>query len=288
MPPSPSRHSLRRTCATSPYDFDDRGFWDFPERAGWALDATGYRSFSNEIEWSADLAPLDAMYACRQRKISEELSAARPLDSLKLKCYHIDGGGYRHAGISAQVTFLQAWLFFGMLAEISTICGLSIDLEAEFVVAGPAGSWEVCTAAMDGLPQRWLDAAAEEALCPTTTQDLGSDRVTQMTRVVQHIMSMQTRYEDQRKSESQLLTYAECKVLLSIRMVSRAAMLTLAMSGACGMATIRALMDPQIQQSCPARWDELGEFAKVELLRKGWCRSECKLSGPPARQYRRR
>lgn len=268
-------------CTTSHYDFDDRGFWDFPERVGWALDATGYRNFSNAIEWAQNLAFLDGLYTCRRRKIPEELSLARPLDSLKLKCYRINDdapGGYRYAGVSEQVAFLQAWLFFGMLSEISSICGLSIDLEAEFVVAGPAGSRKVCTAALDGLPQRWLDAADTRILHdPTTKHILDSDQAARIVRVVQHAMSMQTRYEDPRKSESRRLTYPECKVLLSIRMVSRAAVLTLAASEACDMVIIRALMDPQVQQSFPARWDELKQFAADELQREGWCRSECKL-----------
>jgi len=265
-------------CTSSPYDFDGCGFWDFPERAGWALDATGYRSFSNEIEWSQDLVSLDDLYACRQRKIPEELSSGRPLDSLRLKCYRIDSGtrgGYRYAGVSEQVAFLQAWLFFGMLTEISAICALVIDLEAEFVVDGPAGSQEICTAALDELPRRWLEAA--EAQHSMTTHKLDPGRVTRIIRVLHHAMSMQTRYEDPRKTGSQSLTYSECKVLLSIRVATRAVLLALATSGACELATISALTDPQIQQSFPARWDELKEFAKDELLREGWCRSECKL-----------
>lgn len=214
------------------------------------------------MEWAKDLAPLDALYHCRRRMIPESLSSARPRDALRLKCYRVSGDDeYRLADLSEQVAFLQAWLFFGMLEQVSLICGVDARLEDEFVLQ----QCEVTTAPLDRLLQRWLDAK------------LNPEQAVQIVRVIQHVLSMQTRYEDPRKRESQELTYAQYKVLLSIRVATRTVLLALAMSGVCEPGTIRSLMDPQIQQSFPAWWDGLKEFARDELLRAGWCQSECKL-----------
>lgn len=215
-------------CVAAPYDYHELGFWDFPERAGWMLDARGYRNnFANELIW--DLEELDREYTCRQRKIPEEISSKRPFDSLKLKCYRIDGG---HASLSEQIAFLQAWLFFGVLAEVSSICGLSLDLETEFLVTNDAedGAKVVSTAALNGLSRRWLEAAGAQGQGPVQTGQ--PNRTARMIRVVRHAMSMQTRYVRPMKKESQsLLSYPQCMVLLSIRTAFRAVLLTLAMSG---------------------------------------------------------
>ncbi|KAF9458798.1 hypothetical protein BDZ94DRAFT_65674 [Collybia nuda] len=245
-------------CATSPYDHDPSGFWDFPTRVGWALDPTGYSKYRNEqeiMDWEKDLAPLDARYGCRRRKAPESLSRERPRDALRLKCYRMGGGDgrYQLAELSEQVAFLQAWLFFELLAQVSSICGVSVRLEDEFVLPGR----QVSIAALERLMQTWLDV------------NLNIEQVTQIVQVIQHVLSMQTRFEDLRKKESQALTSTECKVLFSIKVAIRSVLLTLALSGVCESTIIRSLMDPQIQEYYPAYWDELKDFARDELLHKG-------------------
>ncbi|KAI5837095.1 hypothetical protein DFP73DRAFT_487757 [Morchella snyderi] len=232
------------------------------------------------LENRPDFVPLTVPYLCVAAPYDyhelgfwdfPERAGWMPFDSLKLKCYRIDGG---HASLSEQVAFLQAWLFFGVLAEISSICGLSLDIEAEFFAINDAedGAKVISTAALNGLSRRWLEAAED------TAQASQPSRAARMIQVVRHAMSMQTRYVRPTKRESQsLLSYPQCMVLLSIRIVFRAVLLTLAMSGECEIAEIRSLMDPQVQQSFPAVWDELKDFSKDILLGNGWCRSECKL-----------
>ncbi|KAK0439128.1 hypothetical protein EV421DRAFT_1737984 [Armillaria borealis] len=136
--------SVPYLCRLVPYDYNPRGFWDFPERKGWMLDGKGeHWKFPNEIVW--DLHDLDSQYACRRRSIPEELLARRPQDSLTLKCYRIDGSVLSFA---EEVAFLQAWLFFGVIAEVSSICGLcGSSIEAKcvnFVQDGP-----ICWVSLD-------------------------------------------------------------------------------------------------------------------------------------------
>ncbi|KAH9892471.1 hypothetical protein C8Q73DRAFT_698150 [Cubamyces lactineus] len=54
---------------------------------------------------------------------------------------------------TSKATFLQAWLFFGTLHEVSGLCGLSIDVNAEFLTDGGR---TVSTAALNGLAGRWF------------------------------------------------------------------------------------------------------------------------------------
>ncbi|KAK0486458.1 hypothetical protein IW261DRAFT_1455601, partial [Armillaria novae-zelandiae] len=248
--------SVPYLCRLVPYDYDPQGFWDFPERKGWMLDGKGeHRKFPNEIVW--DLHDLDSQYACRRRSIPEEMLARRPQDSLTVKCYRTDGSV---STLAEEVAFLQAWLFFGVIAEVSSICGLcgsSIETRCvNFVQDGPS---MVSTSVLD---------------------DLQADRIARILNVVKHVMSLQTvisTYGDPKKAETRALAYSECRILLSIRLAFRAVLLTLLKSRRCDMSEIRFLMNPQIQQSFPARWDELKDFASKELVASSWCRSECKL-----------
>ncbi|KAK0226584.1 hypothetical protein IW262DRAFT_1312505 [Armillaria fumosa] len=263
--------SVPYLCRSAPYDYNPRGFWDFPERKGWMLDGKGeHRKFPNEIIW--DLHDLDSQYACRQRSIPEEMLSRRPQDSLTLKCYRIDGSVSTPA---EEVAFLQAWLFFGVIAEVSSICGLcgsSVETRCVNFVQDPLSM--VSTSVLNDFVTEWL---ASLDACNAKEQ---ADRIACMLNVVKHVMSLQTiisTYGDPKKVETRTLAYSECKVLLSIRLALRAVLLTLLKSRRCDMSEIRFLMNPQIQQSFPAKWDELKDFASKELLASGWCRSECKL-----------
>ncbi len=263
--------SVPYLCRSVPYDYDPRGFWDFPERKGWMLDGKGeHRKFPNEIVW--DLHDLDSQYACRRRSIPEEMLARRPQDSLTLKSYRIDGSVSTFA---EEVAFLQAWLFFGVIAEVSSICGLcGSSVEAKCVNFVQDGPSMVSTSVLNDFVTEWL---ASLNACNAEEQ---ADRIARMLNVVKHVMSLQTiisTYGNPKKAETQALAYSECKVLLSIRLALRAVLLTLLKSRRCYLSQIRFLMNPQIQQSFPARWDELKDFASKELLASGWCRSEGKL-----------
>ena len=41
----------------------------------------------------------------------------------------------RQARRSFRLAFFQAWLFFGVLTEVSNLCGLDIDLATYFILA---------------------------------------------------------------------------------------------------------------------------------------------------------
>ncbi|SJL15081.1 uncharacterized protein ARMOST_18563 [Armillaria ostoyae] len=145
--------SVPYLCRSAPYDYDPQGFWDFPERKGWMLDGKGeHWKFPNEIVW--DLLDLDSQYACRRQSIPEEVLARRPQDSLTLKCYRIDGSVLTFA---EEVAFRQAWLFFGVIAEVSSICrlcGSSVEaMCVNFVQDGPS---MVSTSVLNEFVTEWL------------------------------------------------------------------------------------------------------------------------------------
>ncbi|THV04456.1 hypothetical protein K435DRAFT_850919 [Dendrothele bispora CBS 962.96] len=257
-------------CLDVPYDYNPQGFWDFPERAGWMLDGKAlHRTFPTHIVWQ-DIHHLDAEYTCRSRAVSEEILARRPRDSLRLKCFRING---QASTLSEEVAFLQAWLFFGVLAEVSSTCGVSADLHAECIVVED-GSRMVSVGVLNSLICRW------HASLNVLPDGVARERVTRLLRVVKHVMSLQTvisTYGDPKKSETRSLTYLQCKVLLSIRILFRAILFVLSLSRHRDLGDIHFLMDPQLEESFPSRWDELKEYSNEELLDNGWCKSECKL-----------
>ena len=269
-------------CKT-PYDHHPEGFWDFPERAGWILDGKReYRKFPQVTDlpdaWLSDTKELDGKYKCRQRSVPESYLEKRPRDSLSLKCFRVDGS---EVTLTEQVAFLQAWLFFGVLAEMGTILGTKVKIESDFVLAtqGGAGTKLITTTALNRLPLLWRDAlrAFDEVE--------RVERSRRVLQIVQHIMSLQTIISTKKSDEDdpQLLTYDECKVLLSIRVLFRAILLSLVLSSSSSsnmLDKIKPFVHPALSQSFPAYWDELKDFAIDEMLNKGWCRSECKLLEP--------
>ncbi|KDQ06692.1 hypothetical protein BOTBODRAFT_149578 [Botryobasidium botryosum FD-172 SS1] len=254
----------------TPYDYHKDGFWDFPERAGWMLDGKGeHRKLPNGMGW--DAADLDGMYKCRQRSIPRETVTCRPPDSLRIKCFRIDGSD---SSLAEEVAFLQSWLFFGVLAEIAKILGVETKSGAEFVVRAQDGTNVLSTATLDELPQIWLAALS-------TCSD-ANERVRSMLQVVKHAMSFQTVIST-RKSDSReprTLSYRDCRVLLAIRLLFRAILLTLALSKDSDQYKFQFLMSPHLEESFPAAWDELKDYAVEDMLRGGWCKSECKLLEP--------
>ncbi|KAK7039271.1 hypothetical protein VNI00_010176 [Paramarasmius palmivorus] len=209
------------------------------------------------------LEELDNKYRCRRRRIPESFVKNRPNDALRIKCFKEDGT--RHS-LHEEVAFLQAWLFFGVLAELNKTTSVPTpNLHVE-------GTPDVLsTAALDTLVHRWI--AALEAF----DDDSRRQRWGQMLQVVLHVVSLQTCISTVRSQveESLKLTYDECKVLLAIRVLFRAILLTLALSSPQSESDLHLLMQPTLSQSFPADWDELKDFATQEMLATGWCKSEC-------------
>ena len=67
-----------------------------------------------------------------------------------------------------KAAFLQSWLFFGTLYEVSRLCDLSIDIEAEFVVGD---GHRVSTVALNGLSGRWFASLDSQTIGNKTFMD---------------------------------------------------------------------------------------------------------------------
>jgi hypothetical protein len=259
-----------KTC----YDHHPDGFWDFPQRAGWILDGQrAHRKFPRPLSdlLQPVLTELDEKYKCRQTTISPALIASRPRDALSIKLFRSDGS---EASLSEEAAFLQAWLFFGVLEQINMIIGLQNDPTSDFLVKPYAqqSTNTLSTATLNTLPQRWT--AALEAFSE-------ADRILrwkELLEVVQHVMTLQTVISTVKSElrESRKLTYEECKVMLSIRILFRAILLTLSLSVP-DITALQLLMDPMLAQSFPMNYDELKVFASNEMRACGWCISECQL-----------
>lgn len=251
-----------------------------------------HRKFYTEI---ADaLAPvlqhLDVKYTCRQRTIPEAVLVSRPRDGLSIKCFRSD---HSVASLSDEVAFLQAWLFFGVLAQTHAIVGLpGGDPAADFAVKSQCGGTTktFSTAALDVLPHRWAAALNAHPL------EAHMERWRELLAVLQHVVTLQTvvsTYKPTVTSDARTLTYDECKVLLSIRILFRAILLALVLSipgppsssvshtdTDADLAALQLLMQPALAQAFPADLDELKDFAIDEMRMGGWCASECQLLEP--------
>lgn len=62
---------------------------------------------------------------------------------------------------TSKAAFLQSWLFFGTLHTVSQMCGLTIDVQAEFLIEDGRS---VSTAALNGLARRWFASLATEKI----------------------------------------------------------------------------------------------------------------------------
>jgi len=233
-------------CSAVSYDYHERGFYDFPERQRWMF----------QYNHEKDTHP---MRSHRRRRVPQDMVEKRPCDPIKLKCYRVDGGDARLADL---VAFLQAWLFFGVLAEISATCGLSIDIEREFLVDGT----HVSTAALNGLAQRWVEAARMQA-----SGDLKM-RIERVSWILTYATSL-LHFGDSRHIQVRKLSYPEVKALFAIEIAFRVAVLALEMSGVYDDEKLKDFRFGLLA-GFPLPLREISAFAREELLEKGWCKSE--------------
>ncbi len=163
----------------------------------------------------------------------------------------------------------------GVIAEVSSICGLcGSSVEAKCVNFVQDGPSMVSTSVLNDFVTEWL---ASLNACNAEEQ---ADRIARMVNVVKHVMSLQDYYFHVWQSKEG--GNASVGIL---RMQGPPLHTPRPSGGLIDVAQIEAmrfvpdslLMNPQIQQSFPARWDELKDFASKELLASGWCRSEGKL-----------
>jgi hypothetical protein len=127
--------TVAHLCATMPFDYLD--FWTFPQRHGWKVHVR-----------DAACHVLCPPGFCRHS--GQDLGEPRAP-----QLSHSDD---RPVLGSEKAAFLQAWLFFGVLAEVSALCGLELDVQREFVVDG--GN-KVSSEKLNGLSERWFNAARD-------------------------------------------------------------------------------------------------------------------------------
>ncbi|KAK7447052.1 hypothetical protein VKT23_014263 [Stygiomarasmius scandens] len=124
--------SVPYLCISEPCDGKD--FWTYPERCGWNINVQDQQChvFCPPGYCKHGIGPADVV-------LPSILSRSDGTPVLA----------------SDKVAFLQAWLFFGALNEVSSLCGLEIDIAAEFIVDGQS----ISTENLNGLPGRWFEAA---------------------------------------------------------------------------------------------------------------------------------
>ncbi|KDQ13777.1 hypothetical protein BOTBODRAFT_111001, partial [Botryobasidium botryosum FD-172 SS1] len=94
-------------CATVPYD--NLGFWDYPARVGWKVHRYDHQCHSGKCP------PGRCTSSSRDAAPSEPPGTKRGRYGLQVPAVsRLDGSV---ASVAEKVAFLQAWLFFGALAE---------------------------------------------------------------------------------------------------------------------------------------------------------------------------
>ncbi|THV03970.1 hypothetical protein K435DRAFT_714955 [Dendrothele bispora CBS 962.96] len=214
-------------CTDVPYDYKPGGFRDFPERQGWII------------------------YG----------ESGEP----KMSKFTLRDGSDASLKLAEKVALLQAWMFVGVIAEASSIYGLKIDVEDEFISTTKEGRTVVVTALLNGLAERWIQAAAG-------TQEGLEDRCPRIRALCQYL---EPRIFDLRDPDVKirLFTYDEAEALFSVELAYRVLLLSLTRSGMYDTPSIRPLLkakffDHQLRL-------HLGGSRRMR--KQGWCQSEIRL-----------
>ena len=151
LPPRPEFPAFTAPylCASMPRPYDGKDFDTYPHRHGWTV--------HHQDKQCHVLCPPDIC-----------LNNFAPDDYLRRRDHH---GAHRSVApmlsredgfpitAASKAAFLQSWLFFGTIYEVSRMCDLSINAQAEFLVDEGRN---VSTTALNGLSGRWfasLDSA---------------------------------------------------------------------------------------------------------------------------------
>ncbi|KAK0437975.1 uncharacterized protein EV420DRAFT_1224340, partial [Desarmillaria tabescens] len=195
VPPRPEfiPFTIPYLCMSKPYDGKD--FWSYPERCGWIIDAKDTQCHV--------LCPPGV---CRDGMDTEELQG-----DTQVRIFSRSDGSVVVA--SDKIAFLQAWLFFGVLTEVSDLCGLDIDLATEFFLED--GS--VSTARLNGLPGRWFKVAV---ISGRAGDKVLMERILTIARH-SHLMLTEERSSDEYTKLTFDYSYAECRVFHSLEILVR-------------------------------------------------------------------
>ncbi|KAF8173740.1 hypothetical protein K438DRAFT_1849896 [Mycena galopus ATCC 62051] len=172
--------------------YDNCGFWEYPGRMGWLVHRQDRRCH----------APRCPPGACK-------MDSAKQHSNYGLATPGISRLNGSQTTVAEKVAFLQAWLFFGALAETYSICGLVFDGDAEVFD----------TKHLNGLPMRLFNATQ-------ASQSAGSAKIKEqlyaIIRQVQLMMTRASEWEDEHQ-----YTLEECEILFSIHILLRVISLAL-------------------------------------------------------------
>ncbi|KAI0663604.1 hypothetical protein C8Q70DRAFT_1050267 [Cubamyces menziesii] len=151
LPPRPEfiPFTITNLCASSQWDGLD--YTTYPERHGWLVH---HQDKQCHILCPAGFCNggLDDDAAARTHEFDIVNGLAPPMLS------RVDGSPVTS---TSKAAFLQAWLFFGTLHEMSRLCGLSMDVDAELLIDGGRA---ISTAALNGLAGRWFASLDRESV----------------------------------------------------------------------------------------------------------------------------
>ena len=258
MPPRPEfiPFTVQNLCILNPYDGGD--FWTYPERCGWIVN-------DKDTQCHVFCPPGTCHEGLTSHEMWEDGRVIRPL-----RFTRSDGNPVL---ASEKVAFLQAWFFFGMLEEISTLCGLVMDTETEFVVE----DGQISTAKLNGLPGRWLEAASTTGKAGNTTL------MKHILALARHSYLMLTEEANREDTPVFFYTYSECRILHSLDILIRIIGLHLLLHGqtpgfedAEGEGWHKGRVWSSLDWSLGRRegMKQLGDMAAEELKHHGWCASE--------------
>ncbi|KAK7435781.1 hypothetical protein VKT23_019479 [Stygiomarasmius scandens] len=267
LPPRPefTPFTVPYLCVSKPYD--GKNFWTYPEHCGWVVHAKDTHCHI--------LCPPGICYHGLYGPEIRDIAQDRRLRPPRAMLSRSDG---KPVLASDKVVFLQAWLFFGLLTEVSNLCGLQIDLGAEFVVDDGLLS----TAKLNGLPGRWYRAAIQ-------THRAGDKKLMELIlSIARHSRLML--FEELIEANTRMFeyTYAECRVLHSLDILIRIT----------GLHLLLHMYTPGFTSMPEEGWDmyrveksleysegvpelegmhQLSNFAQDDLEEQGWCPSELSL-----------
>ena len=263
MPPRPefTPFTIPYLCMSNPYD--RKGFWTYPERHGWIVHAKDKKCHV--------LCPPGI---CHDGTSLSDINLTRQAQMQIMS----RADGMPVTAID-KVAFLQAWLFFGVPTEVSTLCGLELDVEAEFIL----DNGSISTAKLNGLPGRWFTAAVKKNRAGDHAL---MEQILSITRHAVLMLSEELAEDGTRIFE---YTYAGCRVLHSLditaRIVGLHLLLHVYMPGFIvtdenGWGHNRILKSVDwIGRKCEGL-NQLSNIAHTELAKKGWCASELDLLAP--------
>ncbi|KAK7054849.1 hypothetical protein VNI00_003312 [Paramarasmius palmivorus] len=216
--------TIPQLCASIPYD--NAGFWDFPARVGWTIRRVDRQCHSGCCPpgiCTADGSKIP--YGLQVPAISKD-----------------------------KVAFMQAWLFFGALHEVCSLCGLVFDVN-DLLVEGV-----VHTAWLNGLPMKLFGSARRRGTA-------GSKGLK-----VQLVITRGNEFDDEHA-----YTFSECQVLWSIHILLR----TLTLAVLCHSADwfihpkdpVFFLSDVSSNWTCEGE-GRMAELMFERLQEKGWCKSK--------------